>query len=119
MLRSMALRSGVHLVVASRGALDADGQGLLKTALPPELGEQIASGAIDAILQIDDLDEAQRLFDAATRATSIFTTRLGTGVHALLVRRDGTVDLALPRSGVSTIRSTPFAGFDDLQEHAA
>jgi hypothetical protein len=119
MLRSMALRYGVHVVVASRGAMDADERGVLNAALPTELGDQIASGAIDAILQIDDLDEAQRLFDAATRAASLFADRLGTGVHALLVRRDGTVDLALPRSGVSTIRSAPFTGFDDLQEHAA
>jgi hypothetical protein len=115
MMRSIALRSAMHVVVASLGDVQPGSEDsvLLVDALPEQLASQLAT-SFDAVDQIDDLDAAEASFSAAAEAVAAYAGTVGTGVHAMLFRRDGTVELALPNSGVQTIRSAPFAGFAEF-----
>jgi len=112
MMRSMALRKGCHLVVVSLGEVSPEDRLAkeFKGLLPEPFASQFAS-VLDAVEEFDDLDAADAAFESVADAVAVFAGTVGTGVQAMLVRRIGTVELALPNSGVQTIRSTPFPGF--------
>ena len=113
MLRRLALRTATHVVMVSKGNLLGDDAADLRIAIPADTAAQLRDG-IDAIEQINDLLTADNLFTACASAVGQFADRAGTGVHAIIARRDGTVDLALPRAGVSRIRTALFPGFEDI-----
>jgi len=112
MMRSLALREACHVVTVSLGEVSPEDRLAIefRSRLPDPFGSQFGS-MLDAVERIDDLEAAERAFEAVADAVAVFAGTVGTGVQALLVRRDGTVELALPNSGVQTIRSTPFPGF--------
>lgn len=117
MMRSLALHEACHVVTVSLGEVSP--QDRLVAELLSHLPEPFASrlGQMpDAIERMDDLHDAERAFEVVADAVAVFAGTVGTGVQAMLVRRDGTVELALPNSGVQTIRSTPFPGFAEEAE---
>lgn len=112
MMRSLALREARHVVVVSLGEVDPEDRlaAEFRGLLPDGLAGHFSTMA-DSVETIDDLVDAEATFEAVADAVAVFAGTVGTGVQAMLVRRDGTVELALPNSGVQTIRSTPFPGF--------
>ena len=112
MMRSLALRDACHVVVVSLGDVSPDDRLAVefRSHLPEPFGSLLGS-MLDAVERMDDLDRAEKAFEAVADAVAVFAGTVGTGVQTMLVRRDGTVELALPNSGVQTVRSTPFPGF--------
>jgi hypothetical protein len=112
MMRSLALRDACHVVTVSLGEVSPEDRLAIKfrTHLPEPFASRFAT-MLDAVERMDDLEDAEKAFEAVADAVAVFAGTVGTGVQAMLVRRDGTVELAMPNSGVQTIRSTPFPGF--------
>lgn len=108
-VRRAAETTRSHAVFASRGTLDQTARETFCALLPEPFGRRLRM-APDSLELVDDLVEAENL--AEMLAMAMEDVPLGFGVHALLARRDGTVDLVMPRS-VSTVRSQPFPGFAD------
>lgn len=116
MMRSIALRNGHHVVTVSLGDISpADPMAAQFRALMPEAFSSKLDHMLDAVEEFDDLESAEAAFAGVADAVALFAGTFGTGVQALLVRREGIVELALPNAGVHTIRSTPFPGFAEIE----
>lgn len=108
-VRRAAETTRSHAVFVSKGTLDQTARGTLCGLLPEPFGRRLRM-APDSLELVDDLVDAENLAEMV--ALAMEDVPLGFGVHALLARRDGTVDLVMPGS-VSTVRSQPFPGFAD------
>jgi hypothetical protein len=108
-VRRAAETTRKHAVFVSKGTLDRAANEALCSLLPEPFGRRLLM-APDSLELVDDLVDAENLAEMV--ALAMKDVPLGFGVHALLARRDGTVDLVMPRS-VSTVRSQPFPGFAD------
>lgn len=109
-VRRAAQTTARHALFVSRGTLEGDARAVLVDRLPDPFGRRLAT-APDSLELIDDLHEAEALLARVQIALEL--SAIGHGAHALLARRDGTVDLA-QRGCVSTVRHEPFPGFADI-----